>query len=420
MEHVSIPNRVRFRVWALVAFVVGLFGLWPAVATAAYTPPPMRDAVTDTAGKLSEGDDRALEEKITLYRNRTGNEIAVLVVRSLEGESIEDVAYTTFNRWGIGKKGLDNGVLLVIAPAERRTRIETGKGVGDRLTDIDCAIILRERVGPLLKEDRLHEAIDAAVDAIAALLDGGPAPPMPSSLTATPVVRGAFVVDQAGALDEPVLASLEADAAREGRYWAKFGIVVVDDVTDQSRVAAAASELFAQRTSVVAFRGHSLPRIFVLGASDRRVVIHSTVVWHDLGKHDLEARLTRLAQKATTVAAGLRAIAADQVAAARTAEAAERAAEKAAEQQKRYQQRTMNIVIPVLVVLGVLLFVVLPFYLARRSRGDGGRASYDIGSSSSSAYVSSSSSYSGGSSSVDTSYSGGGGTSGGGGASDSY
>ena len=295
-EDVSIPTRALLRVWArlaLVAFVLGHLGLWPASAMAAYVPPPMRDAVTDTAGKLSESDDRALEEKITVYRNRTGNEIAVLVIRSLDGESIEDVAYTTFNRWGIGKKGLDNGVLLVIAPAERRTRIETGKGVGDRLTDIDCAIILRERVGPPLKEDRFYEAIDAAIDAIAALLDGGPAPPLPAALTAIPVVRGAFIVDQAKELDEPVLVSLESDAAREGRYWAKFGIVVVDDATDRSRVAVAASELFAQRKSVVAFRGHSLPRVFVLGARDRRVVIHSTLVWHDLGKPDLEARLTR-------------------------------------------------------------------------------------------------------------------------------
>jgi uncharacterized protein len=151
MCRASAILRIRL---ALGVLLFALVSLLSGSAAAGFSPPQMSDAVTDTAGKLSAADDRALEERITAYRNRTGNEIAVLVIGSLEGKSIEDVAYETFNAWGIGKKGLDNGVLLVIAPTERKTRIETGKGVGDRLTDIDCAIILRERVSPQLKEDR--------------------------------------------------------------------------------------------------------------------------------------------------------------------------------------------------------------------------------------------------------------------------
>src|SRR6185503_6999677 len=95
---------------------------------------------------------------------------------SLDGEAIEDVAFATFNEWKLGKKGADNGVLLVIAPAERRVRIETGKGVGGDLTDLQSNDIIRKDIAPLLKEDRFHDAIASGATAIAEALRPGAAP----------------------------------------------------------------------------------------------------------------------------------------------------------------------------------------------------------------------------------------------------
>jgi uncharacterized protein len=165
----------------LIVFLVCLVGLVPRDALA-FTPPAPQGAVTDTSGKLSTADDSALEAHIAAYRARTTNELAVLMVGSLGGESVDDIAYTTFNTWGVGKKGADNGVLLVIAPNERKMRIETGKGVGDRLTDLESSHILREQVGPLLKQDRFREAILAGLTAIETALDrGGPASPAPTT-----------------------------------------------------------------------------------------------------------------------------------------------------------------------------------------------------------------------------------------------
>jgi uncharacterized membrane protein YgcG len=404
---------------AFAALLFALLLLCSRAASAGFTPPPMRDAVTDTAGRLTDADDRALEERITAYRNKTGNEIAVLVIGSLAGNSVEDVAYGTFNTWHIGKKDLDNGVLLVIAPNERKTRIETGKGIGDKLTDVECAMILRERVGPLLREDRFREAIEAALEAIEAALDGAPTPGLPASLTSRPLVRGAYVDDVAGALPDATLAEIEAAAAREGRYWQEFAVVIVEDPLKNEN---AGLRLYEKRQTVPALKGYTLQTVYV-GARDRRVSLSTRIVKHAQRQAVLVPRLVAVAKQAPTLEAAVRAVAAEMVADAKRIEAHERAVEKAAAEQKAHDDRVYPWIIGALVLAGLLLFVGLPLYLARRGGGScssgssGSSSSYDGGSSSSSYSGSSSSNDS---SSSDTSYTGGGGSSGGGGASDSY
>lgn len=164
---------------------------------AAFAPPPPDGAVTDTSGRLTAEDDRVIEAEIAAYRARTGHELAVLMVGSLGGESVDDVAYTTANAWGVGKKGNDDGVLLVIAPNERKMRIETGKGVGGRLTDLESSHILRDDVGPLLKANRFREAVLAGVRRIEAALGTDAATPRRAAAIPTASPFGglpAFVV----------------------------------------------------------------------------------------------------------------------------------------------------------------------------------------------------------------------------------
>src|SRR5262249_55201901 len=116
--------------------------------------------------KLSAPDRASLEGKLERYRVTTTNEIAVLMVDSLAGDNIDDAAYVTFNAWKLGQSGKDNGVLLMIAPNERKIRIETGKGVGGRLTDLQSNDIIRKRIAPRLKEERFREAVDEGTDGI--------------------------------------------------------------------------------------------------------------------------------------------------------------------------------------------------------------------------------------------------------------
>jgi uncharacterized protein len=160
----TINGALRLLLASLLAAVVLL--LAPRAALADFTPPPFDGYVVDTAGKLSEQDRQAIDAKLKAYEESSTNQIAVLVTKSLEGDPIEDVAYRTARTWKVGQKGKDNGVLLVIAPTERKIRIETGKGVGGQLTDLQSNEIIRTKIAPRLKEERFGDAVNDGVDAI--------------------------------------------------------------------------------------------------------------------------------------------------------------------------------------------------------------------------------------------------------------
>lgn len=138
----------------------------------AFPIPKQTGWVTDTAGVLSTDEVADLNARLGRYERETGNQIFVLVTKSLQGEPIEDVGYQLIQGWRPGQKGRDNGVVLVIALDERRIRIETGKGVGGDLTDLQSNDIIRRRIGPLMREGRVHDAIEAGTDAIRQALSG--------------------------------------------------------------------------------------------------------------------------------------------------------------------------------------------------------------------------------------------------------
>lgn len=134
---------------------------------AEWKPPPLRGHVVDEAGALAPAEARALDRKLDRARQQTGFAIVVYILPQLpEGLSIEDVGYTAGNTWGVGSKEGAEGVLLINAVAERKLRIETGKGAGGALTDLASSRISREVIGPLLKQGKTDEAMDRGTDAI--------------------------------------------------------------------------------------------------------------------------------------------------------------------------------------------------------------------------------------------------------------
>jgi len=143
----------------------------------AFNVPKQTDYVTDTAGKLTPAELADLNNRIGDYERQSTNQIFVLVTPSLEGEPIEDVGYQLIQTWHPGQKGKDNGVVLIIATGERRIRIETGKGIGGELTDLQSNDIIRQRIAPLMRQDRVHDAILAGVDGIAEALSGNATTP---------------------------------------------------------------------------------------------------------------------------------------------------------------------------------------------------------------------------------------------------
>ena len=160
---------MKARAWGPLCATLLLLVAAPA---SAFTVPKQTDYVTDTAGLLSPAERTDLDNRLGDYERKTGNQIFVLVTPSLEGEAIEDVGYQLIQTWHPGQKGKDNGVVLVIATGERRIRIETGKGVGGELTDLQSNDIIRRRIAPLMRENRVHDAVLAGIDGITEALSG--------------------------------------------------------------------------------------------------------------------------------------------------------------------------------------------------------------------------------------------------------
>lgn len=158
---------------AFLFFVLAL--AFAPSALASYTPPPMTAHVTDTAHKLTEPERIAIDRKLEDYRLRTSNEIAVFIPSTLDGETIEDVANATARAWKLGAKGDKNGLLLVIAPVERKVRIEVAQGNQGALTDLQANDIIRTKIKPRLASgsENYRAAVDDATDAIIATLDKG-------------------------------------------------------------------------------------------------------------------------------------------------------------------------------------------------------------------------------------------------------
>ena len=153
-----------------LAFLLAVAVVYVALPAWGFRVPPIAGHVNDLAGALTEDQRYGLERQMREVDRSNGTEIAVLILSSLGGESIEDVAYETFNTWKLGKRGADNGVLLVIATGDRRIRIETGKGVEGNLTDLETQDIITKRIAPELRRGHVHEGVRAGVVAIAAAL----------------------------------------------------------------------------------------------------------------------------------------------------------------------------------------------------------------------------------------------------------
>jgi len=158
---------MRARAWGPLCASLLLLAA-PALA---FRVPEPQGYVTDVAGALTPTERSDLDGRLRAYDQRTGNQVVVFIPASLEDEPREDVAYQVFQNWRIGAKGKDNGVLLLWAPKERQVYIQTGKGVGGALTDLQASRIIRELMRPLLQANRNAEALQVGTDAIMKALD---------------------------------------------------------------------------------------------------------------------------------------------------------------------------------------------------------------------------------------------------------
>ena len=144
----------------------------PTILLAFTVPNRPTSFVSDYAGMLSAQEKSDLEQKISNFEKATSNEIAVVTIPSLDGDTIENVAQEIFTKWGIGKADKNNGVLVLISLADRKTRIHTGYGVEGELTDIGTSYIQSDVISPAFKEGKYYDGLNGAVDKIIEALGG--------------------------------------------------------------------------------------------------------------------------------------------------------------------------------------------------------------------------------------------------------
>ena len=132
--------------------------------------PQLTGRVVDHADLLSAATEQRIVGQAESLEAATTDQLVVVTVRSLDGEPIESLGLRLGNGWGIGQENLDNGVLLIVAPRERRVRIEVGCGLEGLLTDERAQQIVNAILVPHFAEARYEEGISTGVANIAALL----------------------------------------------------------------------------------------------------------------------------------------------------------------------------------------------------------------------------------------------------------
>ncbi|MBI2279057.1 MAG: TPM domain-containing protein [Candidatus Brennerbacteria bacterium] len=164
----KLKNLARTALLALLA---------PLTVFAYMSPGAPRGFVNDFAGMFDPSGIEGLESKLSTYAQSSGNEIAVVAISSLGGDTVEDYAVRLFEEWGIGKEPQDNGALLLIARDERAVRIEVGYGLEPELTDLESAAVINNIIVPAFRDGEYAVGIGAAVDAMIEAIGGEYVPP---------------------------------------------------------------------------------------------------------------------------------------------------------------------------------------------------------------------------------------------------
>ncbi len=154
-----------------------------AIALAAPPFPALSGRVVDEAGILSPQFESEIGALLAAHEQATTNQLVVVTLKSLDGYDIADYGYQLGRHWGIGQKGRNNGVLLIIAPNERKLRIEVGYGLEGVLTDAESQAIIERVIKPALRQGNYEQGIRAGVNAIFAALGGEFQAPPPVSTT---------------------------------------------------------------------------------------------------------------------------------------------------------------------------------------------------------------------------------------------
>jgi uncharacterized protein len=162
--------------WAKALAVAALL-LTACLAAADVAIPPLKSHVTDLTGTLSPAEAAQLERKLVDFEAKKGSQIAVLIVPTTQPETIEQYSIRVADAWKLGRKGVDDGALLLVAKQDRTLRIEVGYGLEGVLPDAIAKRIIDETIVPRLRQGNFAAAINAGIDQMIGVIEGEPLPP---------------------------------------------------------------------------------------------------------------------------------------------------------------------------------------------------------------------------------------------------
>ena len=159
------------------AVAVTFVSLWlagTARAAGPTLPPTPERWVTDGVGFLSVSRRAELDAKLEAYQRQTGHQVLVWVGGTIGGAPLDDWAVKTFQAWKVGRKGIDDGVVVFVLASDRKIDIEVGYGLEGKVPDVVASRIIREVMSPRLRQDDRDGAVQAGVDALLAAIEGKP------------------------------------------------------------------------------------------------------------------------------------------------------------------------------------------------------------------------------------------------------
>jgi uncharacterized protein len=162
-----------------VRFLLFLLLVLSRSAFALDVPPPPTRWFTDTAGVVNTTDAALLDTKLQNFEQQSGAQFLIYIFPSLQGEAVEDFTIRCVERWKVGQKKYDNGLVLFVFVEERKVRVEVGYGLEGTVTDAFSSRVIREYIAPRFQQNDYAGGLNAAADAIIAKIRGGEAPVPP-------------------------------------------------------------------------------------------------------------------------------------------------------------------------------------------------------------------------------------------------
>lgn len=161
--------------------------LLPLTIQAEVAIPALTARVTDTVGILQSEQKAALESKLATFEQGKGSQIAILIVPTTQPEAIEQYAIRVVESWKLGRKGVDDGLLILVATDDRAMRIEVGYGLEGVIPDAIAKRVIAETMTPFFRQGDFYGGLNASVDQLTALIAGEPLPAPVKSTNKSPI-----------------------------------------------------------------------------------------------------------------------------------------------------------------------------------------------------------------------------------------